>query len=403
MAHLQLNNLNASGLKEYNPPENLFEQYKIAKQNKNIARMKQLYEEISIAAENGDQDAFITLALIYNENPVAYGKKRNRLFQYVDLGASNRNLGIIYMYGKSVTQDKDKAFDYWERAIAQGDTKIYQILSIYEYQNDNMKRAWYYARRYLERNEKDLNLENLRDALVFVMGERSRILDLHQKPDMSYIEKNVSKLLELYKMPYIEGEERNQYYDYIAEEAVLLHAEGLIEHERYKEAVEVLLSDTIGGYREIYKLFKIKKHLDITTYMNTVLTFWKRANDLHFSEEYRKQVMTGIEFVIHRFKARSFFEYHHFVSLGQAAGCKNAESFMQDIQNTLHENALLQQAKDVLQTSNFELAIKEIERLAEKGNKDACFELAKIYEQGIKRPRDMKKAESYYEKAGRKS
>ena len=227
---------------------------------------------------------------------------------------------------KRLQQEGGKAIENGDDEIfSKEDANTYRAMGVYDYLNGNVKAAYIYARRYIDLKTENLNLENLIDALMFVMGERQKILYYHQKPELSYIEQNVSKLLALYKMPYVEGEERILYYDDVAENAILLHAESLIEHERYEEAVEVLLSDTIGGYREVYNLFKIKKYLDLATYMNAALAFWKRVDDTQYSEEYRNQVMKGIEFILHRFKARNIQEYEHFISLGKAAGCKSIE------------------------------------------------------------------------------
>ena len=402
MENLKLNRENTSGLKEYNPPESLWEQYQIAKSNHSERSMMSVYGRISEAAENGDEEAIVTLAMIYHENNVPYGKKRNRILKYADSEKSNQMLGLIYCKGLSVGKDETVGESYYEKALEQGSTQVYKLKFIDSYKKDEMEEAWNYARQYITSCDDIKPLENIADALAVVMGERCKILDMHQKSDLSYIEQLVKNLIKKYKEPYVPGKERNKDKDRVVTEAVLLHANALVQYEKYKEALEVLLTEDLEGFRSALDIFKLRAHLDSSTKEQAYFTLWKRANDENYPIEYRTAGMKRVEFLIERYKKKSFFEYSRFVNLGIEAGCKNAESYAADVQNILRENAILAQALEVLQTSNYEMAITEIERLAEGGNKDANFEMGKIYEQGIKRPRNMEKANAYYEKAGRR-
>ena len=207
------------------------------------------------------------------------------------------------------------------------EAKDFKAMSLQEFEADDMTKAAMFARMYLDKNEEVNPLEDTQDALMVVMGERSRILDLHEKPDMSYIEELVPKLLAKYKKPYTEGEERNAHYDAIARGAILLHAETLIEYERYDEALEMLLAETIVGFHAGFKLFSMRNQLDATTFEDTLITLWKRATDTSFSPHYRKEVMEGVKLTLRRLKLSKHQWFKKITSRGQSEGCLNAEKY----------------------------------------------------------------------------
>lgn len=213
------------------------------------------------------------------------------------------------------------------------DANELKAMSLQRFEADDMEKAFLLARKYLETREEVNPLLDVEDALMVVMGERSKILDLHKKPDVSYIEELVPKLLAKYKKPYIEGEERNAYYDEIAKGAVLLHAEALIEYERCEEALEVLLADPTVGFSAAFKLFNMRRCLDETTFENALLTLWKRASDTTYSQDYRYEVLQGVKLTIRRLKLSKYDWFKKIVGLGQSEGCLNAEKYAEGIWN----------------------------------------------------------------------
>ena len=211
------------------------------------------------------------------------------------------------------------------------DAKELRAMSLQRFEADDIGKALLLARAYLEASEDVNPLQDTEDALMVVMGERSKILDLHQKPDMGYIEELMPKLLAKYKKSYAEGEERNAHYDAIARGAVLLHAEALIEYGRCEEAIKMLMEEPMTGFWAGFKLFNMRKQLEAETFEEALITLWKQAADTNFSPEYREEVMAGVKLTIRRLKLSKREMFQKIISRGQSEGCLNAEKYAEGI------------------------------------------------------------------------
>lgn len=390
-----------TGLREYETMEQLFKRYTNARYRNRFWEEREIYGIISEAAEDGDEEAIYYLAEIYATFPVEYGKKRNRILQYGTTGKSMKALSDAYRYGHYGNVDLKKADEYLEKVGTADRQALYDAILYWEGKgtfNEREKAAKLAADFISVYSDLDI-YENPLDALIYSHGRcyqfKNNLVEFNPAEVYAQAQKMYSVLW--YKK--LSNEDYDKYYDHLNIEITKMAVYAFHAKEQYAQAMEAILLNYRCPVWVVNFMETLRKKAPEGVVEKCYIRAWNQMKDSRYSEKLKQRIGVAMEGVLDWYKKKGTLPYARFVKLAQQEGCPGVEKYVADMEEVLREEAMLSQAIELLETSNYRSALQELERLAGKGNAEANYHLGIQYYQGIKVVQDKEKAKAYMKKA----
>lgn len=386
-----------SGLREYETYEQIFKRCTNAYYQSHESQLRDAYALLSEGAENGDPEAVYYFARWYSTFPEKYGKKRNRILSTGKSVMCLKELAEAYQNGYYCKKDERKANEYMMQAAdLDSDVRKELIFSLYEKgERENSRKL---AIKYMKEHPNLDIYHDMHEALIYVFAMLQQIIDENMNYDVEDVKRKVHGIFDVKWSYEIKDENGNPLRDRLLVLAAYLLSRAYQGKGMYVEAI-----NAVWIVRNLQLIAMITKDLlnkvpDAVAEKNTIRV-WKEINEGGYDQKHLELAKKKVKEMLEEYKKKGTLSYARLTKIAQEEGCWNADIYEADVQELIRDESMLNQALEILQTSNYRSAIQELIRLSEKGSAEANYHLGLAYYEGTKIEHDMDKAKRCMKKA----